>query len=83
MKFFRRKLSCKQVEQQLQMYLDTELDEKSAKKVADHLEMCQDCAFEADLMTKIKMSLKGAEGNVDPGTLARLNQFANRISDFG
>lgn len=77
--FMRRK--CEEVKARVQMYLDDELDEPTAAKIADHLEMCQDCQFEADFFAKIKYSLQKSGGAVAPDTLDRLHNFASSLTE--
>ncbi len=77
--FMKRK--CTEVMNKIQMYLDRELDEPTAAKIADHLEMCQDCKFEADFFAKIKYSLQTSGGAVAPDTLDRLHNFASSLTE--
>ena len=77
--FLKRK--CAEVQSRVQMYLDSELDETTAAKIADHLEMCEDCSFEADFFARIKYSLQKSGSAVAPDTLNRLNAFANGLTE--
>lgn len=78
-----RPLSCRQVGKILQSFLDSELDEVSADKVAEHLEDCRRCGLAADDYLEIKASL-GQEAPVVPEeSLSRLEAFARRLADEG
>ncbi len=54
-----RPLSCRQVGRILQRYLDGDLDQSAADKVADHLEDCRRCGLEVTVYREIKASLRG------------------------
>ncbi len=56
-RIFRRGLSCDQVAEVLQQYLDEELEASQVPKVLKHLETCKDCGLEAEVYTRIKTSL--------------------------
>ncbi len=86
MKLFRRgsvadrPLSCRQVGKILQSFLDSELDEVTADKVAEHLEDCRRCGMAADVYLEIKASL-GRDATVVPEeSLTRLEEFARRLT---
>ncbi len=72
-----RPLSCRQVGQILQSFLDSELDEVTTDKVAEHLEDCRRCGMAADLYLEIKASLGPG---VPEESLARLEEFAERLA---
>lgn len=55
-------MDCKKIEKQLSAYLDQELDERSARKVEEHLAMCQNCK---QTLEKLKNYLTLAQ-EVDP-----------------
>ena len=54
----RKQMSCHQVGQVLQSYLDNELDDDAARKVAAHLEDCRRCGLEAETYEALKASLQ-------------------------
>ncbi len=78
---FRRNdnLSCNAVMELLQSYLDGETDADSARRVAAHLDACNDCDFESTTYRRIKQSLAAAVIPVDPVVLASLRQFSDRV----
>ena len=79
--FRRRKgLSCDQVMEVLQSYLDGETDAATAQKVASHLPDCRNCDLESKVYKRIKMSLNERPETIDPEVLASLRSFANRVA---
>ncbi len=81
-KFLRRsrEMSCDEIMEVLQGYLDGEVDEETARKVASHLDNCDVCAPEAILYSKIKDSLAAKQLVVDADILAGLQTFGERVS---
>lgn len=78
-----RPLSCRQVGKILQSFLDSELDEISTDKVAEHLEDCRRCGMAADEYLEIKASLgRGAPVSLEE-SLSRLEEFARRLTEHG
>ena len=75
-----RPLSCRQVGQILQSFLDFELDEVTADKVAEHLEDCRRCGMAADVYLEIKASLGRDAPAVPEESLSRLEEFARRLT---
>ena len=75
----RRQLSCAQVGKVLQTYLDAELDDETAHKVAAHLEDCRRCGLEAETYDALKASLRrGSVVEAEPVT--RLRAFGERLA---
>ena len=82
LKLFKRKpggLSCGQVMEVLQSYLDGEIDAKTASKVSAHLDECVDCDLEAGVYDRIRSSLATRTEPVDAGVLASLESFSERL----
>lgn len=79
---FRRNkgLSCDQVMEVLQSYLDGETDAETAKKVAVHLDDCADCDLESSTYRRIKVSLSSRPEAIDPEILHSLRDFAERVA---
>jgi anti-sigma factor RsiW len=76
----RRQLSCHQVGKVLQSYLDDELDDDTARKVAAHLEDCRRCGLEVETYEALKASLqRGSAGLVDE-PVTRLREFGERLA---
>lgn len=81
-KFLRRNkdLSCEQIMEVLQGYLDGQVDENTAKRVAAHLDKCAMCGPEADLFVQIKDRLAISQQPVDPAVLASLRSYGQRVA---
>jgi len=76
----RRKMSCHQVGEVLQTYLDDELGERSVRKVAAHLEDCRRCGLEREVYDALKTSLRRGPEDVADGPVARLREFGERLA---
>ncbi len=74
----RRHLSCHQVAEVLQSYLDGEVDDLTGRRIAHHLEDCRRCGLELDVYRSIKQSL-ATRADVDDASLERLRGFGRRI----
>jgi anti-sigma factor RsiW len=74
--------SCREVGQVLQSYLDSELDELAAHRIARHLELCRRCGMEASTYAGIKASLarNGAHA-AHQDAVIRLREFGQRLVD--
>ncbi len=84
LRWFRRTRSaptCAEVMEVLQSYLDGEVDEDTARRVAAHLDECVDCGPEAAVYRRIKFSLHQQARPVDPAILAGLERFGRRIAN--
>ncbi len=71
--------SCDEVMETLQAYLDGEIDDKQAKKVARHLAKCSQCDRESQVYSKIKESLAKRKQPVDPEIMAAIKQFSQDL----
>jgi anti-sigma factor RsiW len=74
----RQAAGCRQAGRLLQSYLDGELDEVTARRVAGHLEDCRRCGLEAATYTAIKSAL-ARRGTVPPGAAERLRVFGEDL----
>lgn len=74
---------CREVGRSLHRYLDGELDEVTARRLARHLEMCRRCGLEVRTYTEIKRALarSGHAAAVDQVSLARLQDFAEQLME--
>jgi anti-sigma factor RsiW len=75
-----KQLSCRQVGKVLQTYLDHELDDDAAHKVAAHLEDCRRCGLEAETYEALKDSLRRGPSGLAEEPVARLREFGQRIA---
>ena len=81
-----RKMNCMQVGRTLQSYLDDEIDDLTARRIAAHLEDCRRCGMEESAYRELKASLaRRAEPvdaePVDAEPLDRLRAFSRRLAD--
>lgn len=82
-RWFRRRSSaahCREVGKVLQSYLDNDVEEDFASKIAEHLEACKECGLEVETYRQIKTSLAAKMPEVDPDALARLRAFGDSLS---
>jgi anti-sigma factor RsiW len=85
MKLFRRRadrpMTCAEVGEILQEYLDDQLDERRASRLAAHLEECRRCGLEAETYRRIKHSLSAHQHDLPLDALERLRDFGRRLAD--
>ncbi|MDH3679826.1 MAG: zf-HC2 domain-containing protein [Acidimicrobiia bacterium] len=79
-KLFRRGMSCEDVLEVLQSYLDGETDDATARQVLDHLHGCGHCDRESDVYLRIKVSLRKRATAVDPEIRSALSRFSERVA---
>jgi anti-sigma factor RsiW len=72
--------SCRQVARVLQSYLDDQLDEVAAARVARHLEDCRRCGLEAATYVELKAALARRAGPVPEETVQRLRRFGEELT---
>ena len=66
-------MSCAEVGEILQQYLDGELDGTTASLVEAHLEMCRRCGLEASIYTDVKEAL-AEQGELPEDSIRRLRE---------
>lgn len=76
----RQKLSCREVGRVLQTYLDDELDDDAARKVAAHLEDCRRCGLESETYEALKASLQRGPAGLADDPVTRLREFGERLA---
>jgi anti-sigma factor RsiW len=67
----------------LQSYLDREIDDVTAQRVARHLEVCRRCGLAAATYEAIKQSLVRRAGPPDRGAVERLQAFSEQLAEPG
>lgn len=72
-------VSCREVLRLLQAFLDGEIDDPRAVRVADHLDACLDCGLQADAYRWLKAAVAGIARAEDPRQLQRLQAFADAL----
>lgn len=82
-RWFNRQMSCAEVMEVLQAYLDGEVDAASARQVAGHLSNCDRCDTESQVYARIRASLAVRQIEVDPQVLASLTEFGRNLARGG
>ena len=77
------RMGCMRTMPYLQSYLDGNLDEIAARRVAKHLEDCRRCGLEITVFTEIKEALAEKRDSIDPDVLDRLQHFATHLASGG
>jgi anti-sigma factor (TIGR02949 family) len=77
----RGELSCQEVLEVLQAHLDGEVDDRTARRVAAHLDKCNPCHHEAAVYEEIKAGLARRRRPVDPEILDQLGAFGLRLTE--
>ncbi|MEM7272944.1 MAG: zf-HC2 domain-containing protein [Actinomycetota bacterium] len=80
---FRKGMTCAEVMEVLQTYLDGETDVEVARAVAKHLEDCPACDRESEVYRGIKVSLATRQRPVDPDVMASLRRFGEQLMTEG
>lgn len=87
MRWLRRRreapLDCREVARVLESYLDADLDDAIASRIAEHLEQCRRCGLEAATYLEIRRCLIGRTPALTDESLARLRDFADRLRAGG
>lgn len=72
--------SCIEVLRNLDAYLDRQIpDQRTARRIASHLEVCRRCGMKAEAITELKASLRRLAPTVDAGALDRLRHFSRSL----
>lgn len=77
----RDELRCKEVGRVLQSYLDGELDELLARRVARHLEVCRRCGMSAETYAEIQRALRRSAGSPPEDAVGRLRAFGEQLAE--
>ena len=84
MKLFGRKppgnMSCHQVGEVLQEYLDGHIDAERAKRIEAHLEECRRCGMEFETYERIKVTLAAQRPEIPADSIERLRAFGERLA---
>ncbi len=76
----RETASCMETARELQAYLDGDLDQLTARRLARHLELCRKCGLEEATYRAIKASLaRRGEQVVEQETIDRLYAFGTEL----
>lgn len=75
-----RPLTCPEVGRLLQRYLDGEIDEVKAQRIARHLDDCRRCGLKAETYSAIKQSLRDHRAEVPSDVIERLRAFGRQLA---
>lgn len=75
----RGELSCNEILEVLQSYLDGETDEETARNVSIHLAGCTNCCRESEVYQNIKTSLASRQKPVDADVMDALRSFSDQL----
>ena len=73
-------MSCHQVGELLQQYLDGQIDADRAGRIEAHLDECRRCGMEAETYERIKATLAAQRPDVPAEPLDRLREFGQRLA---
>ena len=73
-------VNCREVGKVLQSYLDDDVEDGFAEKIASHLDACKECGLEVETYRQIKTSLAAKMPEVDPDAIERLRSFGKEIT---
>ena len=73
-------VNCREVGKVLQSYLDEDIEEGFAEKIASHLDACKECGLEVETYRQIKTSLAAKMPEVYPDAIERLRSFGQEIT---
>lgn len=73
-------ISCAEVAEIVQSFVDDETDTETANKISAHIEDCRRCGLEVETYRKIKSSIGKRSQPIDAASLHRLRSFAERLA---
>jgi anti-sigma factor RsiW len=73
-------MSCHQVGEVLQQYLDGQIDSERAGRIEAHLDECRRCGMEAETYERIKTTLAEQRPEMPAESVDRLREFGQRLA---
>ena len=73
-------MSCHQVGEVLQQYLDGQIDPERAGRIDSHRDECRRCGMEAEIYERIKTTLAEQRPEVSAESVDRLREFGQRLA---
>jgi anti-sigma factor RsiW len=73
---------CAALSEHFQTHLDHELDDETARRIVEHLEVCKACGLEYETYRSIKTSVERMRPP-SPSAMARLTEFADDLCRDG
>jgi anti-sigma factor RsiW len=77
------RLPCMQVRRILQSFLDGEVEARRAEIVAAHLESCQRCGVEADVVRRVIAQIRRLRPDLDLAVYTRLVAAVEDLTETG
>lgn len=65
----------------MQSYIDGEMDEITARRLAWHLEICRECGLEVEIYIEIKKTIARRHGAISAAALLRLVEFGRHLTE--
>lgn len=72
--------TCRQVAKVLQSYLDGEVEADVARRVANHVEKCVNCGYEAETLRRICESIARQSPPLDTEAVDRIRRFGEDLA---
>jgi anti-sigma factor RsiW len=73
-------LTCPEVGELLQQYLDGTIDDDRVGQIEIHLEECRRCGLEADVYERIKVTLAAQRRDLPADSVERLRAFGEQLA---
>lgn len=73
-------LTCREVGEILQIYLDGHLDADRAGRIETHLDECRRCGLEAETYDHIKVTLAAQRPDIPAESIDRLRVFGEQLA---
>ena len=79
---FRRssRARCMEVRRVINGFVDGQVEEGFAAKIAEHLEDCRRCGLDAEVYANIKRSLQSKPPTIDDEAIDRLREFGSKLA---
>jgi anti-sigma factor RsiW len=61
-------------------FVDGQVEEGFAAKIAEHLEDCRRCGLDAEVYANIKQSLQSKPPTIDDEAMDRLREFGSKLA---
>ncbi len=75
---------CGQTWNRIQEIVDGEIAPKRAEQILrKHLDACQSCHAEADVIVELKVAIARVSGEADPACVRKLQDLAKRLCEEG
>jgi hypothetical protein len=80
----REGILCAQTVERIQEIVDGEIGpDKAGQVLKKHLDACQSCNAEADVIRELKIAIARVSNEADPGCVKKLEDLARRLAEGG